>query len=235
MQVIRYARLPIFYDAGQIQNELSLSAKAWMPHFNTYDYTGSWHVLTLRSPGGNEANIFAELMANSTFADTIYMERFPAVKKIVNALNCPIMSVRFLNLQAGAVIKQHRDNELAFEKGEARLHFPIFTNPQVEFYCEDDRIVLQEGECWYLNANLPHRVTNNGDADRIHLVIDCKVNEWLKETMASAVEIAHKYIDEKPELLKMIAALRQQNTAAADTFAEKLEQRLEFLRAENPN
>jgi len=32
-----------------------------------------------------------------------------------------------------------------------------------------------------MNFNLLHRVSNNGDADRIHLVIDAGVNDWVKE------------------------------------------------------
>jgi hypothetical protein len=233
MDVIRYAKLPVTYNAEAIQSELQSSQNGWKPHFNTYDYTGSWNVLPLRAPGGNHANIFADLMTNEGYNDTIYMEQFPTVKKIIAGLHCPIMAVRFLNLQACAVIKQHKDSELAFEKGEARLHFPIFTNPGVEFYCESERVFLQKGECWYLNANLPHRVTNNGDTDRIHLVIDCGVNSWLKELMSSATQVARKYIDEKPGMLNTIAMLRLQNTEAANNLANKLEEELELLRAQN--
>ena len=39
---------------------------------------------------------------------------------------------------------------------------------------------MQEGECWYLNFNLPHRVRNASPRDRIHLVVDCPVDAWLE-------------------------------------------------------
>ena len=39
---------------------------------------------------------------------------------------------------------------------------------------------MAEGECWYLNFSLPHKVANNGDKDRIHLVVDCMLNHWLQ-------------------------------------------------------
>ncbi len=231
--MIRYAQLPVTYDVEAIQSELLSSKKNWQPHFNTRDYTGLWNVLPLRSPGGTTANIYADLMGNQTYADTAYIEQFPTVKKIIAGLECPVMSVRFLNLQSGSAIKKHKDNELAFEKGEARLHLPVFTNPGVEFYCEDERIFLKEGECWYLNANLPHSVANNGQIDRIHLVIDCGVNDWLKELMASATQIAQKYIDKRPEIINTIAMLRSHNTEAANDLANKLEQELELLKAED--
>jgi quercetin dioxygenase-like cupin family protein len=176
--MIRYAKLPVPFDVTAMQDELTVASTEWQPHLNKYHYTGSWQVLALRSPGGDHKNIVPELLGkHSEYQDNIYMKLFPSVKKLISVLHCPVMSARFLNLQAGAVIKEHRDNELAFEKGEARLHFPVITNPEVEFYCEKERILLHQGECWYLNANLPHSVSNNSSTDRIHLVIDCEVKE----------------------------------------------------------
>lgn len=140
------------------------------------------------------------------------------------------MSARFLNLQAGSVIKQHRDSELAFEKGEARLHFPVFTNPGVEFYCEDERIMLNEGECWYLNANLPHRVANNGNSDRIHLVIDCKVNDWLAGQITSSDKMAYKKPEVDPNMLSLINELRYQNTDSSNKMADELEEKVNLIR-----
>jgi hypothetical protein len=46
---------------------------------------------------------------------------------------------------------------------------------------------MQPGECWYLNFDLPHRVQNLGATDRVHLVVDCQVNDWLRAMIASAV------------------------------------------------
>jgi hypothetical protein len=45
---------------------------------------------------------------------------------------------------------------------------------------------MHEGECWYLDLSLPHWVENRGARDRVHLVIDCEVNEWLLELLAAA-------------------------------------------------
>jgi quercetin dioxygenase-like cupin family protein len=225
--MIRYAKLPLFFDVKATQAELLATAEAWQPHFNRYHYTGSWTVLALRSPGGNADNIIPELMQCDDFGETKYMQHFPSVQKLLAEIHCPVMAVRFLNLEPGAVIKEHRDAELAFEKGEARLHFPVFTNPKVEFYCENDRVVLNAGECWYLNANLPHRVSNHGSGDRIHLVIDCKVNDWLKNRMSSADEIAFKEeVINEQELLMMIKSLRLQNTETSNQLALEFEQKL---------
>ena len=123
--------------------------------------------------------------------------------------------------------------ELAFEKGEARLHFPVITNPDIEFYCENERIFLQEGECWYLNANLPHRVSNPSNNDRIHLVVDCTVSDWLTDIINSSPKIAFKKETVDDNLLNMIKHLRYQNTEASNKFADELDQRVKDLLNDN--
>jgi mannose-6-phosphate isomerase-like protein (cupin superfamily) len=221
--MIRYAKLPLPVSLNGIQQELSTLNSEWQEHFNTRYYEGSWKVLALRAPGGSDKNIIPDLITDDDYQDTTYMRHFPSVSALLSTIKCPIMAVRFLNLQAGAVIKPHRDNELAFEKGEARLHFPIITNPQVLFNMENERIPLQEGDCWYINANLTHSVTNQGTADRIHLVIDCKVNSWLKQLMSCATEVSQGTEDNLPDIIR---ELRIQNTDTSNKLADQLEQQL---------
>jgi aspartyl/asparaginyl beta-hydroxylase (cupin superfamily) len=67
-----------------------------------------------------------------------------------------------------------------------RLHIPIITDPRIDFFVNNRKVVMNEGECWYINFNLPHRVYNNSDIDRVHLVIDCVVNDWVR----SIIEIS---------------------------------------------
>ena len=224
--MIRYTKLPLPFSAGSAQGELSLISEEWQSHFNTIYYEGSWTVLSLRSPGGDDKNIIPDLMASADYEDTAYMRLFPSVQKLLNQIECPVMAVRFLNLKAGAIIKPHTDKELCFEMGEARLHFPVITNPAVEFYVDDECIILNEGECWYINANLKHSVANRGNADRIHLVIDCKVNDWLKKIMESADNISVKTDNDNSQLEMVIKELRLQNTEVSNQLAQQLEQQL---------
>jgi hypothetical protein len=228
-KVIRYARLPLPFDVKTAQAELVSPGRKWQAHVNTYHYTGAWEVLPLRSPGGKHDNPVPDLIGESEYADTLYMDQFPSVKALTEKLECPLMSVRFLNLKAGAIIKQHTDPQLAFEQGEARLHLPVFTNAEVEFYCEEERIFLNEGECWYLNASLPHRVSNNSNHDRIHLVIDCQVNDWLARLITSSDEISYKKEAVDDNLLNMIKHLRWQNTAQSNKMADEFEEKVKSL------
>jgi mannose-6-phosphate isomerase-like protein (cupin superfamily) len=219
--IIGFARLAI--KVPFMDTDTAFISDKWLPHFNTAGYEGDWEVLTLRSPGGNADNIFADLNGISEYVDTSLMSLYPAVKQICDNLHCDLMSVRLLNLKAGAVIKQHRDNELAFEKGEARLHFPIVTNNQVEFYVNDIRVTMLPGQCWYINANMPHRVANYGTTDRIHLVIDCKVNDWLKGIFAEAERTEFDEPFNSAQAIAMIAELRRQQNKTASKLADEMQ------------
>jgi hypothetical protein len=137
-----------------------------------------------------------------------------------------------MKLHAGAIIKAHQDHQLSFEEGEARFHIPVFTNPSVEFFLDDELVKMQQGECWYLNLSLKHSVSNRGVEDRIHLVIDCKVNDWLKKTfteqaiITKEVENIVSHTESNEEKAKIIRELRRMNTTTSIELADKMEKEL---------
>src|SRR5690242_17126094 len=121
--MISHAKLNIFFDVQAVQQEVKSLSQPWSLHFNTMHYDGEWTVLSLRIPGGDSDRIIPELSQSEECKDTPLMAQCPAVKALLNSMHCEVLSVRFLNLRAGANIKPHKDHELAFENGEARLHF----------------------------------------------------------------------------------------------------------------
>ena len=134
-------------------------------------------------------------------------------------------------LAAGTKIHEHKDRDLCFEEGLVRFHIPVLTNPQVEFFLEGEAMHLQEGECWYMNFNLPHSLYNKSNLDRIHLVIDARVNEWVKGLFLSPLvkqkkEIADKSKHSKEEQLEIIYQLRKLNTEVSIKLADEMEKQL---------
>lgn len=224
--IIAFAKLHLAFDVDAIASEIDQLSSGWKAHFNAKNYTGRWEVISLRCPGGNINNIIPDMISEQAYKDTVLMENCDGVKKLVSQLYCEVMSVRLMNLPPGSSIKQHTDPELSFEQGEARLHFPIRTNHLVDFKVDGKRVQMEKGSAWYINANLPHSVTNNGDCDRIHLVIDCRVNEWLQSLFAASEK---QYADNQKsnsQQLLVIEALRNQNTDTANRLADKLEKEL---------
>jgi aspartyl/asparaginyl beta-hydroxylase (cupin superfamily) len=221
--MICFAKLPVNVPIKNIQDEVRSITESWHPHLNTFDYQGTWEVLSLRSPGGLSSTVIPDVINESVFMDTLLMNNCQTIKKITEDLRCPIMAVRLLNLKSDAKIKPHKDNELAFEKGEARIHIPVFTNTGVEFYVEDQLVRMDEGECWYINANLKHSVSNNGESDRIHLVIDCVVNDELIDLFKNADKVSREENYNVAEKLLIVDALRRQQTITANQIADEIE------------
>ena len=179
------ARLPLSFDPAGLQADLAmLGTDEWIAHFNTWYYAGDWSGVALRSVAGSNNPMYGDA-SHHDFADTQRLQQCRHLRAVVEAFECPLRSVRLLRLTAGSVILEHRDFDLGYELGEVRIHVPISTNPGVEFYLENRRIVMREGECWYLDLNLSHRVQNLGSSERVHLVIDCQLNEWLRAIIAS--------------------------------------------------
>src|ERR1700754_1870538 len=129
--MVSHARLSIPSPIEDFQKEVLSLTKNWVAHFNHKHYEGEWSVLSLRSPGGKSDQIVPDQIQNAEYSNTELLDACPAIRVWLDQFQCPLLSVRFLKLKSNSIIKEHRDHELAFENGEARLHVPIFTNPYV--------------------------------------------------------------------------------------------------------
>lgn len=231
MKIIKYLRLPFLFDATVMQQEVAdLEFANWQLHYQKLHYDGDWSAIPLRSVDGIADNIIIAPQENAIYKDTALLDKCLYIKEILQQFNCPLHAVRLLKLNSGAVIKEHKDHELYFEKGEIRLHIPITTHPDVEFYLDKETVQLKEGECWYMNFNLPHSIINNSPIDRIHLVIDAVVNDWVKEQFALPgilkKEIEEPVYDNTSKKL-IIAQLRSMNTETGNRLADEMETSLQ--------
>ena len=189
-RVLSGLQFPFRFDPELLRADLAkVCPGEWRPHYNDADYGGQWRGAALRSPLGAPGDLSAQPAHRAPFAATPLLDRCPYFQQVLAAFPCPLKSVRLLALAPGAFIREHTDNGLDYQDGEIRIHIPVQTNPGVEFYVAGERLRLDEGGCYYVNVNLPHRVNNRGVADRIHLVIDAEVNEWVRELFANGREI----------------------------------------------
>jgi aspartyl/asparaginyl beta-hydroxylase len=225
--VIKYLQLPFVFSVEQLARELNTLSAGWVAHFNQAHYSGEWGALPLRSVNGSLTNIVPAIDKEDAFRDTALMRQCPYIQTILKQFDCEQKAVRLLKLSAGAVIKEHNDKGLCYEQGEARIHIPVTTNDQVEFYLDNERILMKPGQCWYLNFDLPHRIANNGTTDRIHLVIDLIVNEQIKKMFEEGTPDQRKMIPAKGkhsenEKLEIIKSLREMNTAVSIKLADEM-------------
>lgn len=142
-----------------------------------------WSGAALRSHDGCTTTLDYQ---GSAYRDTPLMARLPYVRSVIGSFACETRRVRLLSLQPGAVIGTHRD---AMHEGFheiVRLHVPIVTNDAVSFVVAGQDLVMRPGELWFVDVSQPHSVANRGAASRVHLVLDCVVNEWLFRVFSGA-------------------------------------------------
>jgi hypothetical protein len=230
MTILKYLQLPFFFDAGLLQEEVdALSAMPWQPHYQVKHYEGSWTAIPLRSIEGKSDNVIISPTADNDYRDTVFLDSSPYLRSVLQNFHCPLQAVRLLKLNAGSIIKKHRDAELNFECGEIRLHIPVLTHEKVEFFIDNERLPLKEGECWYMNFNLPHSIQNNSPVNRIHLVIDAVVNDWIKDLFASPAIVVKKETEDLSGIYdaatkkQMINLFREMNTVQSNKMADELE------------
>ena len=232
MNKIPILKLAVSFDVGLLQRDLKFCLKeSWSAHYNQQSYSGDWSIISLRSADGNPQNVNA-ISFNSEFQDTSLLYRCPYFKMVLDSFLCDKSSVRLMNLAAGASIKEHADLDLSFQSGILRLHIPIQTNEAVEFYVDNQRVVMNEGECWYGNFELPHKVFNKSEEDRIHLVIDCLRNDWLDQLFVnSGFDLANEIQKEEQvysqeQITQMIAEFERMNTETSLKLAKELKTKL---------
>jgi quercetin dioxygenase-like cupin family protein len=226
--LIRSIKFPIVFDTEKLKNDLSkIINKKWTDHYNTNDYTGKWTSVALMSKDGKSDSIYAFSNINDEIVNTEILDSCTYFKEVLEGFLFEKTAVRLLQLAVGAEIKPHSDHCLGYEDGSFRLHIPIITNPEVEFILDGKRLIMNEGECWYIDANFEHSVANRGKQDRIHLVIDGIRNDWTddlfyNEASENQFQKPKTVMSEEQKLL-MIAELRKMNTAAADDIIRTLQ------------
>ena len=173
-------KFPFHFDPKPLQADLqAITSGAWAEHFNTHYFEGDWSGVALRSLGGDQAKLYPDPHADGEVSDTPILQACRNIRRVLESFQCSIESARLLRLGPGSIIREHQDFEIGRESGQVRLHIPVFTNDQVKFFLDGRLVNMKEGECWYLDFSLPHRVENHGTTPRIHLVMDCAINDWL--------------------------------------------------------
>ena len=216
--MLRFFRLPLTFDAAALAREAAaLPSGAWTAHFNTGYHDGGWSGAALRAPGGDTTRLYPDPQGLEPHVDTPLRAACPAADAVLRAFGTGLRSARLLRLAPGGCIREHRDYGLSFENGEARLHVPVSTEAGVEFYLDGELMPMEAGECWYLNLDLPHRVQNLGTHDRVHLVLDCVVDDWLRAQLPDAATLG-----QQRELLRHRAAALDCSQARLDRLRDDL-------------
>lgn len=185
--MLRAAYLGLSFDPNLLACETGVAASVgWEPHFHRQDYEGEWSGIALRSNSPHRRYTLYIDGGNAPFRDTGIFGEMPYFQQCIASLPFETRAVRILKLAPGATIREHRDMEISIDHDEARFHIPIATNDATEFVVGGLPLAFSPGECWYINVDLPHRIENRGESDRIHLIVDAVVTPELRDTVHRA-------------------------------------------------
>ncbi|WP_445181322.1 aspartyl/asparaginyl beta-hydroxylase domain-containing protein [Pseudomonas sp. McL0111] len=213
-----YSRLPVSVDLSLLLQALTaIVDDAWRSHFNAGYFTGDWSgvalisasdALTELSPGRGEPLHRAPWRLDERWQTGL------------RDLPLEIVSARLLRLAPGAQIHEHRDYDLDGPDADLRLHIPLLSPPEVDFWLDGEKVPMQAGECWFLDLARPHRVDNRDTSLRVHLVLDCRPGEWLERMIADG-------LPSTPQAQRIETALQRfQHAVATDSALSAILQAL---------
>lgn len=161
----RFVQLPLQFEADRLAEEiLAMPESAWLPH-----------------PQGFPGNDFLPLIsaqgepANESFSGpmrlTPHLTRCPYVVDVLASLGAALGRTRLMRLSGHAEVSPHYDIHYYWRE-RMRVHVPIVTQPTVRFICGDEEVNMKPGECWIFDTWAKHRVINDAEQSRVHLVAD---------------------------------------------------------------
>lgn len=79
-------------------------------------------------------------------------------------------------LEAGKKILPHADIKGAYASYYTRYHLVLQGFPGSLFNCGDETVNMLTGELWWFDAAAEHSVINNSRDDRVHMLIDVRID-----------------------------------------------------------
>lgn len=95
-----------------------------------------------------------------------------------------VYKILLARLKAKKCIPLHFDEKFSLEQTH-RVHIPIITNKLVKFTVGQKTLNMKKGRVYEINNCASHSVFNDGNEDRVHLIIDIIECKTLKEIRLS--------------------------------------------------
>jgi hypothetical protein len=71
----------------------------------------------------------------------------------------------------GRILPHHDRGSWHAEFYRRKIYVPLRTNGAVVNRCEDERVIMGEGEAWFFDNLVEHEVTNDGETERVTLIV----------------------------------------------------------------
>ncbi|MEH6635300.1 MAG: aspartyl/asparaginyl beta-hydroxylase domain-containing protein [Halioglobus sp.] len=164
------------YDISALRDViLAQDEQAWLGNtyrqaqYDVHQMTNS--IVMIFTDGSGWPNIEVERQAGW---DLLAEHAIPLMHQILADHYAPggtIIRAMAARLEAGGIIKPHRDKHPSFHYGH-RIHIPISTNPRVRFMIDGRPYKMQVGTVYEINNQEQHSVMNKGKEGRINFIFD---------------------------------------------------------------
>ena len=113
--------------------------------------------------------------------DNLFLMIEPIIKELEKIYDGRIAKCLFIRLPSKKDVKEHKDNG-DYLNAVKRCHIAIETNEETFFYVNNEKKNMEVGDCWEINNMKSHYVKNDGETDRIHLLIDILPNDLFSKS-----------------------------------------------------
>lgn len=160
-----FIQLPLKFDSAILLDEINaLGESAWRPH--PEGFPGNSALTLITTDGDPDSNELGGAMRA-----TPYLEKCPYLMQVLGSIDTVWGRTRLMRLSGHAEVSPHVDINYYWHE-HVRVHVPITTQPTVRFICGENEINMAAGECWIFDTWRLHRVINDAELPRIHLVAD---------------------------------------------------------------
>jgi hypothetical protein len=171
------------FNVEEIQTHIEKFDKEWLLNTHrqnqsdqTHRYTEAYYI-NLMVGNWKINNTF--LTQNVSSDDKLSKLTFKIIDYLEKYHDGKVGAAFYVKLLKNSNVLEHIDDGDYLENVR-RHHIAIKTNENVLFFVDGKSKNMKVGECWEINNNKSHKVSNDGE-DRIHLIIDIMPNNKIKK------------------------------------------------------
>jgi hypothetical protein len=181
----RFVQLPIRFDADLLAEEIAaIGEEGWRPHPQQFEGNDFLPLIAANGDPTNEN-------FDAAMRPTKFLERSPYLIDVLASLGASLGRTRLMRLSGHAEVTPHIDTHY-YWRDRMRVHVPVVTQPTVTFHCGADAVHMAAGECWIFDTWSLHRVINDAERQRIHLVADTVGGEGMWPLITGGRTPQHK-------------------------------------------
>ena len=168
-------------SVDRARHELSTARIDWTAEYSDYQ-SGGWWTASLLNESGDPNDV---VIRDCEPRPTRLLERLPQMQRLLDSVSLTIMWARLARLSPNSFLWEHRDYSDLKQVDRCRLHIPISTCDSSFIIIGGQRVHLAAGNIWRLTPTIPHGACNLYGPDRIHVIIDCYVDDDYNTKVAS--------------------------------------------------